>query len=131
GLLSRLRGTTAKPKDTSLKDSLPDPNDANKDRRWNGSMRVPLQSFNFPWSSRSSESKSSIQDPIDLPSAIQPRRSAQDQSDAIGSGVARRSEALAPTPQRPNAVPSGVPALPSSKADQLAQEPLQVASPND
>ncbi|MCE2812269.1 MAG: hypothetical protein LW850_17935 [Planctomycetaceae bacterium] len=131
GLLSRLRGTTVKPKDTSLKDSLPDPNDANKDRRWSGSMRVPLQPFTFPWSSRASEPKSSIQDPIDLPSAIQPRRSLQAQSDAIGSGVARRSEALAPTPQRSNAGTSMVPPLPSSKADQPTQEPPQLASPID
>jgi hypothetical protein len=131
GLLSRLRGSNAKPKDTSLKDSLPDPNDANKDRRWSGSMRVPLQSFNFPWSSRSTDSKSSIQDPIDLPSAIQQRRSPQAQSDAIGSGVARRSEAIAPIPQRPNAGPSAAPAAPPGKAQQPAHEPLQAASPID
>jgi len=132
GLLSRMRGATTKPTET----------DEPKDRRWTGGMKVPLQSFNLPWSNRSADSKSSIQDPIDLPKAIQSKgamsnrpnsRSSyrdshvsapQTPSNAIGSGVARR--ATNPSSQPPNIEPKEPAPAPQ---DQLtSQETIQESS---
>jgi hypothetical protein len=126
GLLSRLRGANTKPKDPLFKEPLSDASQEQPDRRWNGSMRVPFQSFNFPWSTRSSDSKTSIQDPIDLPNAIQPKRTVQAQSDAIGSGVPRRTSAPTPTTPRVNPGPAVAPGDSPSKAEEPAREPLQV-----
>jgi len=93
-------------------------------------MKVPLQSFNMPWSNRSNDPKASLNEPIDLPKAMQPTRTRNDpasrnnfqsraslqeasanpearsNSETIGSGVAKR------TPPQPTAEES--PQLPAS-----------------
>ena len=73
GLLSRLRNSNPKP----TKDYA-DPDQETRDRRWTGGMRVPLQSFNMPWSNRSNDPKASLNEPIDLPKAMQPSRPRND-----------------------------------------------------
>lgn len=136
GLLSRLRNSNPKP----TKDS-PDPDQEPRDRRWTGGMKVPLQSFNMPWSNRSNDPKASLNEPIDLPKAIQPTRTRNDpasrnnfqsraslqeasanpearsNSETIGSGVAKR------TPPQPTAEDS--PQLPAfSASPEPAIEPV-------
>ena len=95
GLLSRLRTANAKPKETMSRESSSNLNEDAKDRepqdrRWSGAMRVPLQSFNLPWSNRNSDPKSSIQDPIDLPSAIPSKRNAASER-SMGNPVQRQN----------------------------------------
>ena len=146
GLLSRLRNSNPKP----IKDSA-DPDQEARDRRWTGGMKVPLQSFNMPWSNRSSDPKASLNEPIDLPKAMQPSRPRNDpasrnnfqsraslqepranpepraNSETIGSGVAKRTSSQ-PTaedsPQLPESAES--PASPEPAIDPVARKELRV-----
>ncbi len=146
GLLSRLRNSNPKP----IKDSA-DPDQEARDRRWTGGMKVPLQSFNMPWSNRSSDPKASLNEPIDLPKAMQPSRPRNDpasrnnfqsraslqepranpepraNSETIGSGVAKRTSSQ-PTaedsPQLPASAES--PASPEPAIDPVARKELRV-----
>ena len=141
GLLSRLRNSNPKP----IKDSA-DPDQEPRDRRWTGGMKVPLQSFNMPWSNRSSDPKASLNEPIDLPKAMQPSRPRNDpasrnnfqsrsslqepraNSETIGSGVAKR------TSSQPTAEDSAqLPASPEPAIDPVARKELRVyeAAPSE
>ncbi len=141
GLLSRLRNSNPKP----IKDSV-DPDQEPRDRRWTGGMKVPLQSFNMPWSNRSSDPKASLNEPIDLPKAMQPSRPRNDpasrnnfqsrsslqepraNSETIGSGVAKR------TSSQPTAEDSAqLPASPEPAIDPVARKELRVyeAAPSE
>jgi uncharacterized repeat protein (TIGR01451 family) len=147
GLLSRLRNSNPKP----IKDSA-DPDQEPRDRRWTGGMKVPLQSFNMPWSNRSSDPKASLNEPIDLPKAMQPSRPRNDpasrnnfqsraslqepranpepraNSETIGSGVAKR------TSPQPTAEDSAqLPASPEPAIDPVARKELRVyeAAPSE
>ena len=150
GLLSRLRNSNPKP----IKDSA-DPDQEPRDRRWTGGMKVPLQSFNMPWSNRSSDPKASLNEPIDLPKAMQPSRPRNDpasrnnfqsrsslqepraNSETIGSGVAKRTSSQ-PTaedsPQLPESPASPAsPASPEPAIDPVARKELRVyeAAPSE
>ena len=136
GLLSRLRSSNAKPnKDSS--DLDPEP----RDRRWSGAMRVPVQSFNMPWSNRNNDPMSSINDPIDLPKAMQPmrpqneappRKNFQDRaalqdasgnSQAIGSGVAKRPSVQSPS--EPSNYQPEVPEVRETPIESVARKELR------
>ena len=146
GLLSRLRNSNPKP----IKDSA-DPDQEPRDRRWTGGMKVPLQSFNMPWSNRSSDPKASLNEPIDLPKAMQPSRPRNDpasrnnfqsraslqepransearaNSETIGSGVAKRTSpqpTAEDSPQLPASAES--PASPEPAIDPVARKELRV-----
>ncbi len=146
GLLSRLRNSNPKP----TKDYA-DPDQETRDRRWTGGMRVPLQSFNMPWSNRSNDPKASLNEPIDLPKAMQPSRPRNDpatrnnfqsraslqeaptnsetraNSEAIGSGVAKRSSPQ-PTAEESFQLPASPesPASPEPAIDPVARKELRV-----
>ncbi len=150
GLLSRLRNSNPKP----IKDSA-DPDQEPRDRRWTGGMKVPLQSFNMPWSNRSSDPKASLNEPIDLPKAMQPSRPRNDpasrnnfqsraslqepranpearaNSETIGSGVAKRTSSQ-PTAED-SAQPPESPASPEPAIDPVARKELRVyeAAPSE
>lgn len=92
------------------------------------------KTFNLPWVNRSSETRSSLQEPIDLPSTLPPSSLQQGrQVQAIGSGVARRSvpnttrsnqrspgETQAPAIQTP---PLELDRSPETKLSEAASEP--------
>lgn len=139
GLLSRLRNSNPKP----TKDPA-DPDPETRDRRWTGGMKVPLQSFNMPWSNRSNDPKASLNEPIDLPKAMQPSRPRNDpatrnnfqsraslqeapaNSEAIGSGVAKRSSPQPTTEESIQLPASPPPASPEPTIDPVARKELRV-----
>lgn len=153
GLLSRLRNSNSKP----IKDSA-DPDQEPRERRWTGGMKVPLQSFNMPWSNRSSDPKASLNEPIDLPKAMQPNRPRNDPAsrnnfqsraslqeaspnsepranpETIGSGVARRTSpqpTAEDSPQLPAS--SEFPESPEPAIEPVARKELRVyeAAPSE
>jgi uncharacterized repeat protein (TIGR01451 family) len=145
GLLSRLRNSNPKP----TKDPA-DPDPETRDRRWTGGMKVPLQSFNMPWSNRNNDPKASLNEPIDLPKAMQPSRPRNDpatrnnfqsraslqeapansearaNSEAIGSGVAKRSSPKPTTEESIQLPASTPPAPPEPTIDPVARKELRV-----
>jgi uncharacterized repeat protein (TIGR01451 family) len=139
GLLSRLRNSNPKP----TKDPA-DPDPETRDRRWTGGMKVPLQSFNMPWSNRNNDPKASLNEPIDLPKAMQPSRPRNDpatrnnfqsraslqeapaNSEAIGSGVAKRSSPQPTTEESIQLPASPPPASPEPTIDPVARKELRV-----
>jgi uncharacterized repeat protein (TIGR01451 family) len=139
GLLSRLRNSNPKP----TKDPA-DPDPETRDRRWTSGMKVPLQSFNMPWSNRSNDPKASLNEPIDLPKAMQPSRPRNDpatrnnfqsraslqeapaNSEAIGSGVAKRSSPQPTTEESIQLPASPPPASPEPTIDPVARKELRV-----
>jgi len=121
GLLSRIRTANSKSKESDPKDAPADLADESKDRRWSGSMRVPLQSFNLPWANRNSDSKQSIQTPIDLPSAIKPNALGQ----ANRSAQSRSTQANNPPSRNPYPQNSPGPNI----ADRLPQDLPAEANP--
>lgn len=135
GLLSRLRNANADQK-VSTREPLSDSNDESRERRWNAGMRFPMQSFSLPWSNRSTEPKSSIQAPIDLPGAIAPKskinsgttppttRSGPANPGPIGSGVARQTSKNTPMPSSPSS-PESAPTKKMDLGQVASQEPLE------